>query len=82
MATSVQLHIWPKEIGSSVNDRGNVEIVGMDREDGTVVIIEIASQQWPHILKQLGRMRGVGIHKANRKIEVVSDLPEGIDNGA
>lgn len=82
MALSAQVHIWPKEIGCSVNERGNVEIVGMDREEGSVVIIEIASQQWKHVYSQLGKMSGVGIYKANRKVEVVKDLPEGIENGA
>jgi hypothetical protein len=81
MATSIQAHIWPEEIGAGVNERGNVEIVGMDRETGSVVKIEISSQQWKHVYTQLGRMRGVGIHKANRKIEIVSDFLKEDENG-
>jgi len=77
MPLAVQLHIFPKEVGMKVNDNGNVEICGMDRDTGTVIIIEINSQHWKHIYGQMGRMRGVGIAKANRApIEVVSEMPE------
>jgi hypothetical protein len=78
---NVQVHIWPKEIGAGVNERGNVEIVGMDAAEGTIVKIEVGSQEWPHVYKQLGRLTGVGIYKANRApIEVVQDLPK--ENGS
>lgn len=79
MPLSAQIHIWPQEIGSGVNERGNVEIVGMDRDTGTVVKIEIHSAQWKHVLSQLQRMKGVGIIKANRQLEVVSEMPKDSD---
>lgn len=73
MALSAQVHIWPKEIGAGVNERGNVEIVGMDRETGTLVKIEIHSAQWQHVLKQLGRLKGVGIVRPESGLTVVTD---------
>jgi hypothetical protein len=83
MAINAQVHIWPEEIGAGVNERGNVEVVGLDRDTGTVVKIEISSQQWKHVYAQLGRLRGVGIYQANRKVEIVSDLPDDLpkENG-
>lgn len=81
MALTAQVHIWPKEIGAGVNERGNVEIVGMDRDTGTVVKIEIHSGQWKHVYSQLGRLKGVGIIKPGTSLEVVSDIPEGSGNG-
>ncbi|MFI5419576.1 MAG: hypothetical protein ACHQ1H_01270 [Nitrososphaerales archaeon] len=77
---SAQVHIWPKEIGAGVNERGNVEIVGMDRDTGTIVKLEIHSAQWKHVMVQLGRLKGVGIIKPGAsQLEVVTD--EGIENG-
>lgn len=81
MPMSAQVHIWPKEIGAGVNERGNVEIVGMDRENGTVVKIEIHSAQWKHVMQQLGRLKGVGIVKPTSTLEVVTDNPSGDGNG-
>lgn len=73
MAHNVQVHIWPNEVGMQVNERGNVELMGLDREDGTYVTIEFSSHNWKRIYQQMGRLQGIGIHKANRKIEVVTD---------
>lgn len=78
MPVTVQLHIWPKELGCKVNERGNVEVVGMDRETNTIVIIEIHSGKWKHILNQFNRMTGVGILKANRIPEDVPPPPSKI----
>jgi len=76
MPISAQVHIWPEEIGAGVNERGNVEIVGMDRETGTIVKIEIHSAKWKHVYSQLGRMKGVGIVRPETPtLEVVTDLP-------
>jgi hypothetical protein len=77
MAHNVQVHIWPEEIGAGVNERGNVEIVGVDRSDGTIVKIEIHSEKWKHVLTQLGRLRGVGIVKAMKPhLEIANEIPE------
>ena len=83
MPLSGQIHIWPKEIGAGVNERGNVEVVGMDRDTGTIVKIEIHSAQWKHVLQQFGRLAGVGIVKP-AGLEIVADLPneEGKKNGS
>ena len=85
MPLSAQVHIWPNEIGAGVNERGNVEIVGMDRDTGTIVKIEVHSGKWKHVYAQLGRLRGVGIVKASgAPLEVVTEMPtdlEGNGNG-
>lgn len=79
MAIQAQVHIWPSEIGMGVNERGNVEVVGMDREQGTVVKIEIHSAQWQHVLKQMGRLKGVGIVRP-AGLEIVTEMTEN-ENG-
>jgi hypothetical protein len=79
MALNAQVHIWPEEIGAGINERGNVEIVGMDRDTGCVVKIEIHSSKWQHVYKQLGRMKGVGSARPSSVLEVVSEL--GDQNG-
>lgn len=66
----------PKELGAGVNDNGNVEIFGIDKESGALVTIEIHSASWKHVLSQLQRLTGIGIYKAGRKeLEVVSEIP-------
>jgi hypothetical protein len=77
MPLAVQLHMFPGEIGMRVNDTGNVEIMGVDRDTGSAVTLEINSQHWKHVYNQMGKMRGIGIHKANRApIEIVKDMPD------
>jgi len=74
---NAQVHIWPEEIGAGVNERGNVEIAGLDRANGTIVKIEIHSAQWKHVLQQLGRLKGVGIVKPTSSVEVATEMPNG-----
>lgn len=83
MALTAQVHIWPGEIGAGVNERGNVEIVGMDRETGCIVKIEIHSQKWKHVYSQLGRLSGVGIVRPDSQLEVVTadGTPMETENG-
>lgn len=81
MPITAQVHIWPKEIGAGVNERGNVEVVGMDRDTGTIVKIEIHSAQWKHVMAQFGRLRGVGIVKPGKTLEVVTDMPNDNPDG-
>lgn len=73
MPLTAKVHIWPQNILAEVNERGNVCIVGQDPDTGAEVMIEIHSASWPTVYEKLGRMKGVGIHKVNRKIEVVTD---------
>lgn len=77
----VQIHMFPKEIGIGVNEQGNVEIVGMDRDTGSLVKLEIGSREWKAFYSAAGRLSGVGIYKANRKLEVVEDMPNALKNG-
>lgn len=72
MACQTNVHIWPREIGAGVNERGNVLVTGMDREQGTTVTIEIHSAQWKHVLAQFGRLSGVGIVRPEG-LHVVTD---------
>jgi hypothetical protein len=78
MALNAQIHIWPEEIGAGVNERGNIEIAGLDRKQGTIVKIEIHSAQWKHVYAQLGRLKGVGIVKPKSNLSVVGgdDIPK------
>jgi hypothetical protein len=62
----IKIHSYPPQIAAGVNDNGNVEIHGIDEGTGLVCTIEIESSRWNHVYQQLGRLRGVGIYKANR----------------
>ena len=73
MPVELVVHIFPKELGAAVNERGNVEIFGIDRESRASVTMEINSQNWKHVMEQFGRMKGVGIAKPKSSLEVVTD---------
>lgn len=76
MPLLLNVHIMPKELGAGVNDNGNAEIFGIDKESGAIVTIEIHSASFKHFCSQLERLRGVGIVKAGRKeLEVISEMP-------
>ncbi len=76
MPLVLNCHIMPKELGAGVNDNGNVEIFGIDKDSGAIVTIEIHSASFKRVMEQLGRLRGVGIVKAGRaQIEVVEENP-------
>lgn len=76
MPLVLNCHIMPRELGAGVNDNGNVEIFGVDKESGAIVTIEIHSASYKRVLEQLQRLTGVGIVKAGRaQLEVATEMP-------
>lgn len=53
-------------IGVEIDDNGNPVIVAVDNETGSMVRIVLTAQAWQPFLSAAGRLRGVGIARANR----------------
>lgn len=73
MAVDFHMHIWPRNIGGQVNERGNVEIIAIDKDHGAVVVVEVHHAEWPHFLQQMGRMKGIGIVRPKSEVVVVQN---------
>ncbi len=64
------------EIGAGVDEQGNVVIHAIDRSTGLIVTMTIESAYWPKALENFGRLKGVGIVRANNLIPI-----KGIQDG-
>jgi len=62
----LRIHMFAPQIGGRVGEAGNPEIVAVDPQNGIAVEIEVESAYWNSVVEKLGRMHGVGIHRANR----------------
>lgn len=62
----LKIEIFPEQIGGTISQNGNPQILGIDDKTGVVVAIEINSANWKECLAKLGRLQGVGIIPANQ----------------
>jgi hypothetical protein len=62
----IEIVVTPSQIAAGITERGDVAITGVDPQFGTTVTIVVESTHWKTVLEKLGRLKGVGIYKANR----------------
>ena len=62
---------FPAQVAAGVTEKGDIAITGIDPQTGMTITIVVESSAWKEVYAKLGRLRGVGIYRANR---VNSDL--------
>lgn len=64
------IHCFPQRAGVQVGAAGNPEVIGIDDRTGIMVVLEFDSSSWKPFLEAAGRLKGVGIAQANRRLYV------------
>lgn len=82
MPMAGMLAMRPDQIGFALTEEGNPAITAKDNGNGLLVTIEFTPESWKAFLRNAPRLRGVGIHAANRIEVAAADALHLLNGGA
>lgn len=76
---AIETRILPSDFSIGISpENGNAQLIAMDREANTIIVIELTKDAWEGLLRNGPRLRGVGIPHVRTPGLV---LPASGDNG-